>query len=169
MEHVDAVANFFIEKAEESGCKDLSPMKLLKLMYYAQGWHLAVFDGNDLYQDEIQAWQYGPVVPAVYREFRDFGNLPITRKAVELSWETLDEYYPTLSEDSQVTDFLGKVWDAYGKFTPIQLSNKTHKPNTPWSKIHERYTPDPIPRGINIPKELITEYFCKVRRGEIQD
>ena len=53
-----AVANYFLARAKESG-ETLSPMKLQKLIYFAHGWHLAVFDAP-LLDEEVQAWDYGP-------------------------------------------------------------------------------------------------------------
>ncbi len=40
-------------------------MKLHKLLYYAAGWHLG-FTGEPLFDEDIEAWQYGPVVPSIY-------------------------------------------------------------------------------------------------------
>ena len=43
----------------------MSAMKLQKLVYYAQAWHL-VWEDKELFPEEIQAWANGPVVPSLY-------------------------------------------------------------------------------------------------------
>jgi len=76
-----AVANWFIDHV-----RNLTPLKLQKLIYYAHGWHLALRD-QPLIDELIEAWEYGPVVPNVYHEFKEFGNQPITRRGtvIEMS------------------------------------------------------------------------------------
>ncbi|MCI7457609.1 Panacea domain-containing protein [Actinomyces urogenitalis] len=44
---------------------DPSPLKLHKLCYYAQAWHLAITN-EPLFRSDMQAWRYGPVSTAVY-------------------------------------------------------------------------------------------------------
>lgn len=50
--------------------RPVSNLKLQKLLYYAQAWHLAIFK-QPLFNDEIEAWVHGPVVPEVFRAYRD--------------------------------------------------------------------------------------------------
>ena len=71
-----AVANYFVRKSLETG-KELTPMKVLKLVYIAHGWNLALYD-EPLISDSIQAWKFGPVIPSVYQAFRVFRNSQIT-------------------------------------------------------------------------------------------
>ena len=54
-----AIANFFLWQEQ------ITQMKLHKLLYYAAGWHLG-FTGEPLFDEDIEAWQYGPVVPSIY-------------------------------------------------------------------------------------------------------
>ncbi|HEY1718789.1 MAG TPA: type II toxin-antitoxin system antitoxin SocA domain-containing protein, partial [Verrucomicrobiae bacterium] len=55
-----AVANRFIELAQKSDSK-LTLMKLLKIVYFAHGWHLALRDKSPLIDDTVEAWKFGPV------------------------------------------------------------------------------------------------------------
>ena len=54
----------------------ITNLKLQKLLYYAQAWHLAHF-GSPLFSDDIEAWQYGPVIKSIYQKYSKFGNQPI--------------------------------------------------------------------------------------------
>jgi uncharacterized phage-associated protein len=73
-----AIANYFIEKSLATG-KRLTPMQLVKLVYIAHGWYLAR-TGKPLLADAVQAWQFGPVIPTLYHEFKQFRDGQITRK-----------------------------------------------------------------------------------------
>src|SRR5580704_12809669 len=54
----------------------LCPLRLQKLLYYVQGWSLAL-RGRPAFDDEIEAWTLGPVVPEIYRQFKPVGALVI--------------------------------------------------------------------------------------------
>ncbi|MFD2419431.1 Panacea domain-containing protein [Amycolatopsis pigmentata] len=66
--NASTVAKWFVAWAEADDEATLSNLKLQKLLYYAQGHYLAL-TGRPLFDDEIQAWSHGPVVPAVYRQW----------------------------------------------------------------------------------------------------
>lgn len=66
------IARYFIIKAYGEGLEaEMTNMKVQKLLYYAQGLHLALY-GEPLFTEEIQAWRYGPVCPPAYRFYSDF-------------------------------------------------------------------------------------------------
>lgn len=68
------VAKFFIHLANETGSY-ISNLKLQKLVYYAQAWHLALHD-TPLFEDDFEAWVHGSVVPSSIRNIKNFsGNL----------------------------------------------------------------------------------------------
>ncbi len=159
METTEGVANFFIQTAIDAGCTDLSQLKLQKLVYFAHGWHLGL-SGNPLFSEPVQAWRYGPVIQSLRREFRAFGSLPINKKARDIKIENgvLREYDVPLKEPEAISPFLSRIWDLYGKFTPIQLTNMTHEEGTPWHQIAVHYQFQ-IPLGITIPNDLIQSYF----------
>lgn len=155
-----AVANEFIELARDGGRSDLSPMKLQKLVYFAHAWYLAYYD-QPLIREEVQAWQFGPVVPEIYHEFKSYGNSSISKYGTELSFESNDLALvePRIDrEDTQALDFIKEVWRVYGEFTPIQLSNLTHEEGSPWSIVAKQYSSE-LPRNIDIPRDLIQGYF----------
>src|SRR5262245_59991994 len=103
----DAVSNYFLIRADNEG-RPITPMKLQKLMYFAHGWHLALdTSGDSLIAEDAQAWDYGPVFPHTYYEFKDFGNRPIDRLAVKATFNNgkLRLISPTIeNEQDQVKD-----------------------------------------------------------------
>lgn len=155
-----AVANEFIELAKADGRGDLSPMKLQKLVYFAHAWHLA-FHEDPLIREEIQAWRFGPVVPEVYHEFKNYGNASVSRLATDLSFEKskLILFEPRIDKaDTKTHELIKEIWRVYGIFSPVQLSNLTHAEGSPWSDIALTYGAE-LPRNIDIPNELIKERF----------
>ena len=54
-----AVAEYILEREGA-----ISTMKLQKLLYFAQGWSLAITN-EPLFEDDFEAWSSGPVLPAL--------------------------------------------------------------------------------------------------------
>jgi uncharacterized phage-associated protein len=143
------IAKWFVAwaQAEEA---DLSNLKLQKLLYYAQGHHLATVD-EPLFNDPIQAWSHGPVVPSVYHEFKASGSKDIQLSESDpFRWEDVDE---------QTTDLLMRVWNTYGGLAAWRLRNMTHE-EEPW-KAHFRDDE----RHLVIPREAIADYFKRVHQS----
>lgn len=151
-----AIANYFLELAKmKKEAMDL--MKLQKLIYFAHGFYLAI-KKEPLLDEQIEAWQYGPVIPSIYHEFKEFGNRPITRPATEFDATQFCFYAYPLPTDNLTKRLLEKVWEVYGVYTGIQLANMTHLPGSPWDKIYKKYNHN-IPKGTDIPEDIIKEYF----------
>jgi uncharacterized phage-associated protein len=141
------IAKWFIAWAEAEG-EELSNLKLQKLLYYAQGHHLAE-RRQPLFTDQIQAWSHGPVVSQVYHEYKGCGSSSIVLPDTDpFSWDEVDP---------DTAELLSKVWNTYGGFSAGHLRNMTHE-EPPW----QRHWQDGV-RGISIPQQEIEEYFASRR------
>lgn len=132
-----AVANYFIGKAKETAL-EITNLKLQKLVYFAQGYFLALKDLR-LFNDPILVWQYGPVVKSLYHEFKCFGEGQITQYAQEFDATDLefqDVFIP--SEDAETLLVLEKVWGKYGALDGIELMKITHKEGAPWDQTRKK-------------------------------
>lgn len=146
-----AVANFFLAKSDE-----ITQMKLHKLLYYAQGWYLAVV-GKPLLNETITAWKYGPVVPSLYYDLKKFGARPINRLTRTIDRQTRARYSPQVNPgDFVVRGLLERIWSVYGGLSGRQLAQMTHVPDSPWSRVREMH-PDLC--GVDIPNEEIRRHF----------
>ena len=151
-----AVANEFINIA---GKQTLSPMKLQKLVYFAHGWYLAL-TGEPLIQECVEAWQFGPVIPELYSEFKHYGSGGVTDFATEFDYRTQRWIVPRVEGSGDGDDvrralkIIKQVWKAYGDQSAIKLSNVTHMPGTPWSEVYV-----PSVRSLVIPDKKIGNYF----------
>lgn len=167
-----AIANYFVCHAKSHG-SPITPMKLQKLIFFAHGWHLAIKD-SPLLNEQVEAWAFGPVIRSVYRAFREYGDKPIDQEAVVLrhrenptsGHRSLCVYTPTIDDSGPPNGFakslLSRVWDIYGGYTAIELSNMTHEENTPWAKIVAKCKAEnggELLKGTDVPTEFIKDYF----------
>jgi len=149
-----AIANAFIERSKQYGINDLSPMKLLKLVYFAHAWHLAV-TGKPLFDEPVCAWRYGPVVPSVYNEFKGYGagHIP-TPSVVYINKNGHSEPIIPSVTDKETLSFIDAVLSTYGNQSAIFLSNLTHQSGSAWEVTKDRHQHG----GINswqIPNDVI--------------
>ena len=130
---------FKAQNDEPNGGERLTNLKLQKLLYYQQGFHLAFF-GTPLFAEDVEAWMYGPVVPAVYDEYSAYGSSALLEVKEPVS----------LSENEE--ELFNEVYDAYREFSAIGLMNRTHS-ERPWL--------DAVPhdRGTVISQESMMSYF----------
>lgn len=121
------VANFFIEWANNCEDEAMTNMRLNKLVYYAQGHSLAE-NSKELFEDDIQAWKYGPIVPELYKQYSKYGKKPISGIDPDYSVDNL-----TREEQLLLSDILFN----YGMYSGMYLSNLTHKKGTPWEEVYK--------------------------------
>ena len=91
----------------------ISTMKLQKLVYYSQAWHLA-WDEAPMFEDEIEAWAAGPVVRSLYAQHR--GGFIIS--------ELRSGKPKALAQTERET--IDSVIETYGNMSGQQLSDLTH-------------------------------------------
>lgn len=123
MQTADNVARWFLSRNKVralNGAADfISNLKLQKLLYYAQGMYLALY-GEPLFEDEIVAWQYGPVVETVYQKYKANGS------------DGIKNFVPPTenfsSNEEAVLQFTQKT---FGQFSAWKLADMTHE-ETPW-------------------------------------
>lgn len=113
-----------IDIANNNGIR-LTHMQLQKLVYIAHGYFLAAFN-RQLISEPVTAWKYGPVIPMIYQEFKRFGGAVINPGMTAHSSLLLPP------GDEQL---LCSVIMAYGHLTGVQLSELTHRQDSPWSKV----------------------------------
>ena len=150
MANVFDVADFMILSAGQES--DMTNMKINKLLYYAQGTHLAR-TGKPLFDDDIKAWEYGPVVAPVYGKYKQHERNPVL--------ETSQGFDADKSFTSDEADTIIDVICEYGKYAASYLVERTHASGTPWSSVAKNEV---------IPKNLLRQYFSQheaAKRAEI--
>ena len=158
-----SIANELLDLASRAG-RSLTQIEIQKLVYFSHGWHLALRDQN-LIDDQIEAWTYGPVVRSLYDAFKKFGSSQITEKAADWrgSPNGSSNCFPTIQSGSVGDDFYARalvqgVWDKYGMIAPFKLVEITHLNGSPWQKAYSE-------RQQYIPNEEIKAYFKELSAG----
>lgn len=143
---------------------EITPMKLLKLVYIAHGWHLGIKE-TPLINEAVQAWKYGPVVESVYHEFKEYGNQPIKKQATVLTVLEDDVQIITPSVDDVDSKlFLDSVWNTYSKYSGLQLSTLTHQSDSPWDIVWNKQG-GKNKNGSIIPNDLIQAHYKDKMNG----
>ncbi len=142
-----AIANAYVNIAKTDEGKKLTNMQLQKLVFIAHGYCLAFREGKPLYFEDTRAWQWGPVIPQLYKSLQEYGS-----DFVDKSIETMD----SLDEEDIKFAIVAAVYKNYGHYSGSKLSALTHQEGTPWSITWER---DKF--GI-IPNEIISEHYKKL-------
>lgn len=144
------LAHWFINANQQSvfdnGDDPISLLKLLKLIYYADGCYLALHD-EPMFEEPILAWEHGPVVREVYDRYMDS---PYQLTLSEIDKVDLQKFN---KKDSLL---LQSVYSQFGQYSAWGLANMTHE-EEPWieatnnGKIYNKV----------ISNSSIGTYFCK--------
>ena len=144
------IANYFLDRAAIEG-RGMDPLKLLKLVYIAYGWVLAL-TGKRLFLEPIQAWKHGPVIPSIYHEFKHYRSQPICEPSGAFDLENGTWEIPKIpNSDSTTNMILEKVWAAYSRYSGWALRNKTHEAGTPWTETYDGSMDKVIPDALIMP------------------
>lgn len=125
------IVNFCIDEGQP-----VSNLQLQKILYFCQVESYRI-RGRQLFEDDFEAWRYGPVVPGVYRRFSIFGGLKIKHRVKEGARLAFDESH-----------LVERVARDLRCLHPWELVDKTHSKGSPW---------DLTASGCTIPKDLIAQ------------
>lgn len=132
---IAAVANRILDEARKRNLS-VTNLKIQKLAYFVQGFALKRLE-HPLFTEEIQAWTYGPVIPALYKKLKHFGSNPITG-----CLESPD----AITNDEDAIRVINEVMDKLGKLSAPQLVELSHQDKSPWAAAwkEERYSRIPL-------------------------
>jgi len=147
MESIRDIAKWFLSK------ESMRHKKLQKLCYYAQAWHCAFYDGEPLFEDEIQAWAHGPVIPTLFAIYSSYKWTPIPKVVFDES---------KLDED--VLELLENIYATYGGFTGNKLEAFACV-EPPWQKARGDLQPEEICTNA-ISCQDMTDYYGGLCRQE---
>ena len=151
---LNEVQALIIKKHREKFAESPTPMKLQKLCYYSQALSLGS-KGEELFEDEFEAWQHGPVNRDLYQQCKGY------------QWRSIDseigDNFSNLSEQEQ--KHIEKVVDAFGRFDGAALSTMTHRED-PWLEARGGLSEDESSDN-KISKDSMKVYFeHKLRKTE---
>lgn len=128
----------------------VSNLKLQKLLYYSQAWYLALFQ-RPLFEEDFEAWVHGPVVPAIFRYYRNCKWAPIGKSTAH---SNKPDFYAHLEE----------VWRVYGALQAYQLEHLTHS-EEPWKIARAGLQPDASSNAV-ITKPSMQAFYSSRLNGQ---
>ena len=133
------IANTDVDKGDA-----ITNLKLQKLLYYLQGYWLGFYQ-KPLFNEQVEAWRYGPVVPSVYETFKRYGKeaIPVAKEGKELALESKEQ-----------EQYFKNIYKAFSMYSASFLVSMTHN-ETPWATTRGKG------RWQAIADESMIDYFSK--------
>lgn len=125
MLHAKQVADYILSLSDPEEGDIISHLKLQKLLYYVQGFCLAVYN-RPLFSEEICAWNHGPVVEEVYQLYKGFGSNHIPPPT--------EADFSAFSPEEK--ELINDVYTVYGQFSAWRLRHMTHE-EPPWRSTEQ--------------------------------
>ena len=122
------VAKYMLSLTDEKSGNTISDLALQKLLYYAQGYYIACFN-KPLFKEDIEAWEHGPVVRDVYKEYKKYDYKPIPK--YEITEEGKKQF------DEKQKNVIEFVFDNMSGYSAKQLEYKTHR-ERPWLETYSK-------------------------------
>ncbi|KAJ56145.1 hypothetical protein ACMU_10345 [Actibacterium mucosum KCTC 23349] len=155
------IANIVLDEAESQG-HPLSNLALQKVMFFCHAWHL-VDTGKPLIKHEFEAWQHGPVLQFIYRQFKESESRPIRTRAKKLNPLNGRHEVAQGEIDSSTRARIRKVVGFYGRLEPWDLVDLSHVEGGPWHSVWnnaQRVNP-----GMKISHNAIREFYSSAMEG----
>jgi uncharacterized phage-associated protein len=143
------VSRYIIRYFQEAG-DPVTNLKLQKLLYYVQGWSLAIRD-QPAFNEPMQAWVHGPVQPAIYGTYKQY------------RWNPIVEVISDPVIDGDLKDVINQVLQAYGTDSGYELEIRTHQ-EIPWIQARGDIPSDEESTN-TIEQDVMKTFFIGLRDG----
>ena len=155
-----AVANFILDYAELNG-RAISNLALQKIIYFCHAWSLVQLD-KPLIKHTFEAWEFGPVLPYLYREFKKYDRSPIIGRAMKIEPNSGAACVVDYQFDEETRQLLEQTVEFYSRMRPGDLVELSHVEGGPWYKVwnHEA-TVNP---GMKIANDAIRQFYARIAR-----
>ena len=137
----------------------ISNLKLQKILYFIQAYFfITKKDHTPCFDEKIEAWDFGPVVPEAYHEYKQYGSgdIPIIKSFIIFDKDNVWNSKRVKFEDTEISDndksLIDKVIDKFADYSATDLVSLTHR-QSPWI---DAYTPY---HNNEITIESMIEYF----------
>jgi uncharacterized phage-associated protein len=153
------VANFILDFCDKSNRK-ITHLSLQKIVYFCHVWSIVKLD-KPLVKHKFEAWEFGPVLQYLYRQFKPFDRRPIDGRAMKINAQTGQEEKVAYGFDEETQNLLNNVVEFYSRLDPRYLVYLSHEKNGPWDKVWNH--DGEVNPGMVINNEEISLYYSKVR------
>lgn len=131
---VDAkgLTNLMLDWADEQSAL-ITPMKLQKLIYYCHA-EVLVSTGRPLVAQDFEAWEYGPVIPSLFQEFKHLKAEAITTRAYRFDPLIAERVLAKPADLGSVYSIVRQSFENYVRYSASALSKMSHASDGPWSE-----------------------------------
>ena len=145
------VADWFINRIDRRMGEVITTDVVHRLLYFAQAWYLAN-TGHEMFEEELEAWGTGPIIPAIYERFEhmDVASLPDIENSRTIKGSKLE--------------MLECIQRDYGCYMPFKLDELAKEPGGPWHTARKGLAPL-APSDKIIPKAAMKSFY----REKIKD
>lgn len=154
-----AVANFVLDFCE-SAQRPVTNLSLQKIVYFCHVWSLIELR-RPLIKHSFEAWQFGPVIQYLYREFKAFDDKPIIGRATKIDPQSGEKTEVGYDFDVETQKLLRNVVDFYSRLSASELVKLSHAPSGPWETVWN-HSGNANP-GMKIDNDMIEEFYSKAR------
>jgi uncharacterized phage-associated protein len=130
-------------------------LKLQKLVYYCEGWHLAYFE-KSLIDEDFEAWVHGPVVRSLWDHYKGSRGY-LTDFHLKPNWPgKIQDYFKQILNPEQI-ELINDVIKEYGDKSAYHLESLSHS-ELPWREARNGY-PESQRSEVIISKETMKKYY----------
>jgi uncharacterized phage-associated protein len=153
-----AIANFVLDHCERKG-RPMTHLALHKIVYFCHVWSLVQFQ-RPLVKHKFEAWELGPVLPYLYREFKNCDRSPVTSRATQIDPLDGSSRIVEYRFDSQTAAFLEDTVEFYSRMRASDLVELSHAAGGPWHQVWHH--PGKVKPGMKIDDLQIASFYSKI-------
>jgi len=154
------IANFVLDACDATG-KNVTNLALQKIIYFCHVWTLIEYQ-KPLLKHQFEAWEFGPVLPYLYRDFKENSSAPIKSRAKRIDPATGQHFVPLPDLEEDLKKHLLRIVDHYTKLSAGALVALSHVEDGPWHTTWNHKTK--INPGMKISDDQITTFYAAVNK-----
>lgn len=156
-----AIANLVLDEAQNMGI-EISNLSLQKILFFCHAWHLVETD-EPLIKHEFEAWQHGPVLQYVYRQFKACEDRAISQRATKLDPFTGKQIIVRTDLALETIERIRRVLSFYGRLSPWDLVDLSHASGGPWDEVFN--SKSKINPGMKISHNAVKTFYSQAAKG----
>jgi uncharacterized phage-associated protein len=149
-----AIANLMLDWATDE-LRPITPMKLHKLLYFCHADFLLQYK-QSLLKQGFEAWDYGPVIPSVYTEFKSFRDKPITTRAAVFNPARAEKIIAKADIGDEATAIIYSLYRFYDQYDALKLSDLSHVSEGPWRHARSLFS-----NGLNMDRRISDDMIAR--------